>query len=101
MKKTIYIAGKVTGEEPEQCAQKFQLMEDLISAYGYNVVNPIKLVNNPNEDWQTAMSICLRKLPSVDAIYLLPCSVDSKGAQLELEAAIKLNLDIYYDLKDL
>lgn len=101
MKKTIYIAGKVTGLDPVECAAKFEAMEQQIEAKGYKVINPIKLVNNVNQDWETAMAICLNELSNVDAIFMLPCSVDSRGAKIELGRAFDLNLDIYTDLNDL
>lgn len=100
MKKIIYIAGKVTGEDPTTCAQKFQDMENLLKAKGYRVLNPIKLVNNPNQVWSVAMKICLDKLLTASAIFMLPCSVDSKGAQKELDLAIKKNKDIYTNIED-
>lgn len=101
MKKTIYIAGKVTGLEPIECAAKFEAMEQEILAKGYNVINPIKLVDNIHENWDSAMAICLKALAAVQGIFMMPCSVDSKGAQIELDFAIKFNLDIYDDIRDL
>ncbi len=101
MKKTIYIAGKVTGVPQVDREDKFQRAEDILTAYGWETVNPTKLVTNPYEDWATAMEICLSSLKKCSAIYMLPCSVDSPGAQLELQKAIEWNLDIYSDYKEL
>ncbi|WP_264520366.1 DUF4406 domain-containing protein [Flavobacterium sp. N1994] len=99
--RTIYIAGKVTGEDPEECAAKFEAAEVQIRAKGFEVINPIKLVNNIYESWDAAMVTCLNALGTAQGIFMLPCSVNSKGAQIELEAAFALNLDIYSDLNDL
>jgi hypothetical protein len=101
MKKTIYIAGKVTGLQPSVCKIKFERMEQVISAKGYNVINPIKLINNPSENWHVAMDKCLEALKTVDGIFMMPCSKDSPGAQLELQTAIDLNIDIYSEIADL
>jgi hypothetical protein len=99
--KKIYIAGKVTGEEPTACAAKFEAVERYLVAKGWQVFNPIKIVDNPNEVWQVAMDKCIDALNQANAIFMLPCAIDSKGAQIELDFAIHTNKDIYNDLKDL
>ena len=97
----IYIAGKVTGLDPVECAAKFEAAEILVRAEGYKVVNPMKLGINPKASWAAAMKICLLELKLCDAIFMLPCSIDSKGAQRELETAFDFNLDIYTEINDL
>jgi hypothetical protein len=97
IEKTIYIAGKVTGLKPEVVAVKFAAAQEMWEDIGFKVVNPITLINNPNEPWNSAMEKCLTALGTCDAIYMLPCSVDSPGAKLELQRAIELNLDIHYN----
>lgn len=102
MKKgTIYIAGKVTGVPVAERKEKFAAAEKMLQEQGWRTVNPLKLVKNPNEEWQAAMDICLANLKLVDAIYMLPCSVHSAGAQLELQLAMDMNKDIYYELENL
>lgn len=98
--KTIYIAGKVTGVSVAERTAKFKAAETMLQKRGWLTINPLKLVKNPNQDWQTAMDICLANLRTADAIYMLPCSVYSAGAQLELQTAIELNKDIYYELEN-
>jgi len=101
MKTSIYIAGKVTGLEPQEVSRKFQLAEDMLKKQDWPiVVNPIKLINNPNEEWHCAMEKCLEALKDCQAIYMLPCSVHSPGAQLELQYAMDNNLLIYYELEN-
>ena len=98
--KTIYIAGKVTGVPVEQRTAKFQAAETMLQKRGFETVNPIKLVEDPNTDWQTAMDICFIALAKCNSIYMLPCSVDSPGAKLELEFALLKNMDVYYELEN-
>ncbi|MGV9003979.1 DUF4406 domain-containing protein [Flavobacterium sp.] len=100
MKGTIYIAGKVTGVPHQERTEKFKHAEDALIKQGWRTINPLRLVKNPNEEWHTAMEICIAHLSLADAIYMLPCSVDSPGAKLELQTAIELNKDIYYELEN-
>ena len=100
MKKTIYIAGKVTGVPVDERTEKFQAAETMLQKRGWKTINPIKLVTDPSTSWHEAMDICFLALAKADAIYMLPCSVDSKGAQLELEFALQKNKDVYYELEN-
>jgi len=45
------------------------------------------------------MNKCLEALEFCDAIYMLPCYIDSKGAMIEHKKAAKLGLHIYYELE--
>ncbi|MBA4133370.1 MAG: hypothetical protein C0525_01470 [Flavobacterium sp.] len=102
MKQSIYIAGKVTGLDFEEVTAKFQEAETMLLEQNWKtIVNPIKLINNPAEEWHTAMEKCLAALTNCEAIYMLPCSVDSPGAKLELQFAMDNNIDIYYELENL
>lgn len=98
--KTIYIAGKVTGVPVNERTAKFQAAETMLQKRGFKTVNPIKLVKDPNTPWQEAMDICFLGLANCDAIYMLPCAVDSPGAKLELEFALLKNMDVYYELEN-
>ncbi|WP_395049426.1 DUF4406 domain-containing protein [Flavobacterium sp.] len=101
MKKKIYIAGKVTGEPTESCRAKFAATQQHLEAFPYDfkVVNPMVLITDVTTPWHEAMDICLTELKKCDAIYIMPCSIDSPGAQLELQYAIDYKLDIYYELE--
>lgn len=100
LKKTIYIAGKVTDVPVDIRTAKFQCAEHMLQARGFITVNPLKLVENPHTPWQEAMDICIATLKECDAIYLLPCYIDSKGALMELDIAIAEGLDITYELEN-
>lgn len=99
-KRTIYIAGKVTGVPVQERTEKFQRMEHILQQRGFITVNPIKLVKDPNTEWQEAMDICIAALKECDCIYMMPCFVDSPGALLELDIALKAGHDIYYELEN-
>ena len=89
---TIYIAGKVTGEDYKHCVAKFATAQRILEAEGYKVVNPIELVPAGTE-WEQAMSICLNALSTCDGLLLLPDWIYSEGAQMERDFAIMNNID--------
>lgn len=99
--KKVYIAGKVTGVPQEQATQKFNTAEKLVTVAGFQAVNPIKIVNDVNAEWQKAMRVCITSLMQCDAVLILPCVWRSKGAQIERELASNLNLPIFYTIKEL
>ncbi|MDA6068663.1 DUF4406 domain-containing protein [Flavobacterium sp. AC] len=98
---TIYIAGKVTGELPEPTAEKFKNMQIELEEKGFDVVNPIEVVDNSNENWYTAIGICLDALESCDAIFMLPCYLDSKGSKIHLKKAKEMGIQVYYKLEEI
>lgn len=90
----IYIAGKVTGEDKLECAAKFSKAQKELNRYGFQVINPLEVVGNWNTPWETAMKLCIKTLMECDAVFLLPCAVNSKGAQIEVELAAKLGIPV-------
>jgi len=101
MKKKIYIAGKVTGEDQEQCITKFQNAKDLVEIMGYEAVNPLEVVGDWKTPWNEAMKKCIKALADCDVILMLDDWNFSKGAKLELQIALALGLDIHYKAEKL
>jgi hypothetical protein len=100
-KTKIYIAGKVTGVPLAECRKKFDDMHTTLEARGFEVINPMVVVANPETSWPEAMEMCLNALDTCEAIYMLPCSVDSPGAQMELDYALKKEtMTIYHELEN-
>jgi len=92
MKKKIYIAGKVTGEPKHSCALKFAMAAKEIEAQGFEAVNPIEVVRDFEAPWETAMKKCIKALMDCDALFFLPCTENSPGANWELEIANRLKI---------
>lgn len=88
----IYIAGKVTGENPEQCAAKFRAAADALRAAGFEPVNPIEVVNNPQCAWSDAMRLCIAAMMDCKGVLLLPCHRASSGAQIEKRLATDVGM---------
>ncbi|WP_417366843.1 DUF4406 domain-containing protein [Flavobacterium beibuense] len=95
-KRKIYIAGKITGLTQNEVQLKFSNAEFELEKIGFNVVNPVKVVNDWQTTWDEAMKKCLRALKECDAIILLPCWVDSKGAKFERLFAEAFDIPIFY-----
>lgn len=61
VRKRIYIAGKVTGEEWDDVALKFQDAAILLKSKGHDVVNPVEY-SCPEANWKVAMRACIMQM---------------------------------------
>jgi hypothetical protein len=92
MRKKVYIAGKITGDEGYKA--KFKKAEFLIKAQGHAVMNPSILPYGfAYEDY---MTICSAMLKICNVIYMLPDWEDSPGACEEHEAAVMAGKVVVY-----
>lgn len=85
-KKIIYISGKVTGLDYEQCYAKFLATERWLQYYGFEVINPMKRVPK-GTNWTPAMLICREDVKKSDALFLISDWTDSDGAKVEKRIA--------------
>ncbi|MFQ3578512.1 MAG: DUF4406 domain-containing protein [Bacteroidales bacterium] len=96
---TIYISGAISNLPYEEVLKKFNTMEDYLRAIGVkNIVNPVKLGLLPTDAWEYCMQICLKAMEKCNAIILLSDWKDSRGARLEFRNAVRLGMNIYYQL---
>lgn len=86
MNKTIFISGKVTGEDYQKAWNKFQVVEELLTEFGFNVVNPLRVVPR-GTDWQTAMDMLDPHLRNSDTVVFLEDWKNSFGARTERKNA--------------
>lgn len=94
MQKRIYIAGKVTGEDWAKCFEKFRNAHSHLTAQGFTVVNPMMLINDEACEWKEAMRKCIVDMLCCDAVYMLPCWTQSRGATLERFIAGSVGIEI-------
>ena len=95
--KKVYISGKITGLPIEEAAAKFDNAEATYKDLGFDVINPMKVLPyDPKHTWPDYMLADLAALRTCDAIVLLPCWQDSKGATCEKIFAEGCGLEIMY-----
>lgn len=92
----IYIAGPVTGLEPDYVVASFALAEAEIRDSGNTPVNPKRFIK-PDENWNEAMNICINRLVKCDSIYMLKGWEESDGAMVELFIALVTNKGVYFE----
>lgn len=112
----VYISGKI-GEKviSEATRRKFNIIQEALTFEGHDVFNPtdtkwdeslkkqfpIDHATKPNGDklsfYTYALLRDLMALATCDAIYMLPCFLDSPGAKAEHAFAIASGLKVYYD----
>lgn len=94
-KKTIYIAGKVTGLSRIEASHKFGRKQKELMDQGHTTVVPLDIVPHQSS-WEEAMKICIPALLQCDEVHFLPCWNESRGAIIERDIAMKLNIPIVY-----
>lgn len=107
---SIYIAGKISGEDEERVAAKF-MEAHLDLEFNWDVIfNPLDQIQKLNErrikygqqplndknNRKDIIRFCIENLMECDAIYLLCNWRESKGAVLEHDIAKELGLKIIF-----
>ena len=101
MKNKIYIAGKVTGEDLAKCTMKFGTAQMELEKAGFEAINPLEVVGDWKAEWKPAMQKCLPALIGCDAVLMLPCYSESRGACIEKQLAYDLDIPVYFSLKEI
>jgi Domain of unknown function (DUF4406) len=108
MAKTIYIAGKVSGEPLAEVTAKFGQVQKQLEAKGYTVINPLEVTaaafdNKDGENdrwlhmpWSYAMRLTVAAMMQADEIYMLRDWRTSPGAMIEHQLAERLKFEIHY-----
>lgn len=106
MKKTVYIAGKVSDLPVEQYQLKFEQASKTISEQGFEVYNPVQIIQEKYGEthllpWSECMKEVLPYVIKADVVVLLPCWVHSRGAKIEFQLAKELGIPCIESTKDL
>lgn len=96
----IYIAGKITGEEPTPCMEKFAKAETRLRQMGAQPVNPFKLGIPHHFTFEESKPFNFKALRFCSAIFMLNDYVNSPGAMVEIDEAQRLGLDIFYEQQE-
>lgn len=105
--KTAYIAGPVSGRDIETVARQFSEKKNALVALGYNVINPVAIIQNINagrdipltdeQNRREIIAICLNALVRfADELHLLPGWEESAGAGLERSVALRMGIKVVY-----
>lgn len=93
----IYISGKISGLDYKEVEAKFRGAEDLLDYLGFTVVNPLDNGLTINHTWQQHMLRDIELLFPCDAIYMLDNWVESIGAGIEYDIAVRMDKDIWFE----
>lgn len=90
-----YISGKITGVE-KYAKVEFNFAEKVLTAAGFNVINPFKLPADHDLSWSSYMRVCIKALCDCKHIYMLRNWKRSKGAIVEYLIARVLKIKVIY-----
>ncbi len=90
----LYVAGPMTGLK-DLNFPAFHAESSRLRALGHDVVNPAEINTDPNAEWSKCMRDDIRELVTCDAIVLLPRWHQSKGARLEHEVALRVEMEVH------
>lgn len=91
----IYIAGKISGLDPDIVRVRFGEAAKFLTSEGWTVVNPA--AKGIMSNWKKAMLMGIRELFDCNAIYLLTNWMNSTGARIEYSIAVEMNKSIYWE----
>lgn len=99
MKEKIYVSGKISGEDYQKAFDKFELREKQLQLIGFEAVNPMKIHNceDRTKSWEDYMSEDIPELLKCNAIYMMKCWGQSKGARVEYAIAKELGYKIIFE----
>lgn len=99
MKRTIYVAGPMTGL-PDFNYPAFNAAAAQLRAMGHTVLNPAENPVPACGTWQGYMRMALAQLVQCECIVLLPGWAESKGALIERKLAQVLQMEVVHFLDD-
>ena len=93
----IYISGKISGLPYDEVQERFSGAEDLLTELGFEVANHLKNGLDKDTSWNEHLCKDIEMLLSCDAIYMMDNWVDSTGASIEYDIAIRMGKDIWFE----
>lgn len=93
----IYISGKISGLPYDEVQERFNSAEDLLNEIGFDVVNPLKNGLEQERSWNEHLCKDIEMLLPCDAIYMMDNWVDSTGASIEYDIAMRMKKDVWFE----
>ena len=97
MNKRIYISGKISNEQRLKCWMKFQSAQSRLEDRGFEVVNPVGAMLDPQADREEVLADCLIAIQQCTALYMLPDWKESSVARLEACFAHRQGIWLIYE----
>lgn len=88
----MYLSGKIGDLPIDVVREKFMYMKEELESQGHEVISPMELLHQHNQTWADYMIEDLQALKECEAIFLMPCHIDSPGAKIELAFAERMGL---------
>ncbi|WP_373804332.1 DUF4406 domain-containing protein [Bacteroides heparinolyticus] len=93
----VYISGRITGLDYNTVKRRFGLAEELLASLSLEPVNPLKNGLKRSDEWIDHMCKDIKMLHSCRAIYMLDGWMDSKGATIEYDFAIRTGKIVLFE----
>ena len=93
----IYVSGKISGLPYEDVKTRFDDCQELLESIGFEVINPITMGLRQEATWEQHMVKDIELLLSCDAIYMMDNWVDSTGASIEYDIAMRTGKDVWFE----
>ena len=93
----IYLSGKISGLPFPYVQQRFNNAEALLTELGFEVVNPLNNGLDQEKTWNEHLCKDIEMLVPCDAIYMMDNWVDSTGASIEYDIAMRTGKDVWFE----
>ncbi len=87
MKNRIYISLPISGRDIEDVESAIKSAAAQIEKHGFKAVSPLEVSPDPESSYAVHIGRGITALLECDAVLVLPGWVESKGCNLEMEAA--------------
>jgi hypothetical protein len=91
----IYISGPISNV-PDGNFEAFKEAEKTITKKGHTAINPHTVCSRITGSWADYMRADIKAMMDADAILMLPDWDKSRGAALEMQLAMQLNIHIFF-----
>lgn len=93
----IYISGKISGLPLDSVKTRFADVKSFLDEIGFEAVNPLEKDLPHDATWEQHMVKDIELLLSCDAIYMMDNWMDSTGAGIEYDIAMRTGKDIWFE----
>lgn len=93
----VYISGRITGLDYNAVKGRFQLAEEFLTSLSLEPINPLKNGLSRSDAWIDHMCNDIKMLHECSAIYMLDGWMDSVGATIEYDFAIRTSKIVLFE----